>query len=67
MKIIAKISVQFDCKNCGERCETESDYIWIDETSIFKCDFCGAASRIQIIQVEEKEDDRETFCRANND
>ncbi|MBA3632639.1 MAG: hypothetical protein H0W58_07505 [Acidobacteria bacterium] len=55
MKIIAKISVQFDCKNCGEKCETESDYIWIDETKIFRCDFCGASSKIQFVPVEEKE------------
>ncbi len=59
MKIIAKISVQFDCKNCGERCETESDYIWIDESKIFRCDFCGAASKIQFVPVEEKEKSNE--------
>ncbi len=59
MKIIAKISVQFDCKNCGERCETESDYIWIDESKIFRCDFCGAAAKIQFVPVEEKETSNE--------
>ena len=55
MKIIAKISVQFDCESCGEKCETESDYIWIDESKIFRCDFCGTASKIQFVPVEEKE------------
>ena len=55
MKIIAKISVAFDCKTCGERCETESDYIWIDETKNFRCQFCGAKTRIQFVPVEEKE------------
>lgn len=55
MRIIAKISVQFDCKNCGERCETESDYIWIDEARIFTCDFCGAKTRIDFVPVEKEE------------
>ena len=55
MKIVAKISVQFDCKTCGEKCETESDYIWIDETKIFHCDFCGAKTRFELVPVEEKE------------
>jgi len=32
MKLTAKISVVFDCHNCGERCENESDFIWIDES-----------------------------------
>lgn len=55
MKIIAKISVQFGCETCGEKCETESDYIWIDETRIFRCDFCGAETRIKFVPVEKKE------------
>lgn len=55
MKIIAKISVAFDCETCGERCETESDFIWIDESRIFRCDFCGAAAKIRFVPVEEKE------------
>ena len=55
MKIIAKISVAFDCGTCGERCETESDYIWIDESRIFRCDFCGAKTQIKFVPVEEKE------------
>lgn len=55
MKIIAKISVAFDCQTCGERNETESDYIWIDESRIFKCDFCGAAAKIQFVQIEKQE------------
>ena len=55
MKIIAKISVQFDCQSCGERCETESDYIWIDESRIFRCQFCGAKTRINFVPVGEKE------------
>ncbi len=59
MKIVAKISVQFDCETCGERCENESDYIWIDETKIFRCDFCGAAAKIQFVPVEEKEKSNE--------
>ncbi len=57
MKIIAKISVQFDCKNCGERCETESDFIWIDERRVFQCDFCGAKTRFELVPVEEKKDE----------
>ena len=67
MKIQTKIFVIYDCRECGERCETETDFPWIDETSVFKCDFCGATSKIQIILVVEKKDDRETFCSANND
>ncbi len=59
MKIIAKFSVAFDCRECGERCETESDFIWIEESRIFHCDFCGAASKIQIVPVEEKEKSNE--------
>ena len=55
MKIIAKISVAFGCESCGEKCETESDYIWIDESRIFRCDFCGAAAKIQFVPVGEKE------------
>ena len=55
MKITAKISVAFDCESCGEKCETESDYIWIDESRIFRCDFCGAKTQIKFVPVEEKE------------
>ncbi len=55
MKLTAKISVVFDCHNCGERCENESDFIWIDEDRIFRCDFCGAAAKIQFVPVEGKE------------
>ncbi len=55
MKIQTKISIVFDCKSCGERCETETDFPWIDESRVFKCDFCGAASKIQIVPVSEKE------------
>ncbi len=55
MKLTAKITVVFDCHNCGERCENESDFIWIDESRIFRCDFCGAASMIQIVPAAEKE------------
>ncbi len=55
MKINAKIFVVYDCQNCGERCETETDFPWIDESSVFKCDFCGAASKIGFVSVEEKE------------
>lgn len=55
MKIVAKISVAFDCAECGTRCETESDYIWIDETKTFRCDFCGAASKVELVPVVKKE------------
>lgn len=67
MKINTKICVVYDCENCGERCETETDFPWIDDASIFKCDFCGAVSKIQITQIEEKKDERETFCSADHD
>lgn len=69
MKINTKISIIYDCGACGERCETETDFPWIDETSIFKCDFCGAASQIKIVPVTEKEkgDDRETLRPASDD
>lgn len=67
MKIQAKISIAFNCENCGERCETETDFPWLDETSVFKCDFCGAISKIQMIQIEEKNDERKTLSRADND
>ena len=67
MKINTKICVIYDCKSCGERCETETDFPWLDEMSIFKCDFCGATSRIQMILVKEKTDDRETLRSASND
>ena len=55
MKIIAKISVQFDCESCGEKCEIESDYIWIDESKVFRCDFCGAETQIKFVPFKEKE------------
>ena len=55
MKISAKLTVEFDCRECGERCETETDFPWIDESRVFKCDFCGAAFKIQIVSVSEKE------------
>ena len=55
MKIVAKISVSFDCQSCGEKCETESDYIWIDESRVFRCDFCGAETQIKFVPVKEKE------------
>ena len=55
MKIVAKISVAFDCAECGIKGETESDYIWIDETKTFRCDFCGAASKIELVPVVQKE------------
>ncbi len=55
MKIQAKICVVYDCQACGERCETETDFPWIDETSIFKCDFCGSASKISFIPIKGKE------------
>ncbi len=67
MKIQAKISIVYDCRSCGERCETETDFPWIDESRVLKCDFCGVASKIQMILIEEKNDDRETFCQAGND
>ncbi len=54
MKLTAKISVVFDCHNCGERCENESDFIWIDEGRVFCCDFCGAETQIRFVPVEEK-------------
>lgn len=57
MKIQTKISIAYDCKSCGERCETETDFPWIDESRVFKCDFCGAASKLKIVPVEEKTDD----------
>ena len=57
MKISAKLTVEFDCRNCGERCETETDFPWIDESRAFQCDFCGAASKIKIVPIEEKTDD----------
>ena len=57
MKIVAKISVQFDCNTCGEKCETESDYIWIDEARVFTCDFCGAKLRFELVPVEEENDE----------
>lgn len=59
MKIIAKISVAFDCETCGEKCETESDYIHIDESRVFRCDFCGAKTRIKFVPVTEKEKSNE--------
>ena len=55
MKIQTKICVVYDCKSCSERCETETDFPWVDETKIFRCDFCGAASKIQFVPIEEKE------------
>ncbi len=55
MKISAKITVEFDCKSCGEICETETDFPWIDESRVFKCDFCGAASKIQFVPIQEEE------------
>lgn len=59
MKLTAKISVVFDCETCGERCEDESDFGWIDESRIFRCDFCGATAKIQLVPVKEKEKDDE--------
>jgi transcription elongation factor Elf1 len=55
MKIQAKISIVYDCQTCGERCEIELDFPWIDETKIFRCDFCGAASKIQFVSIQQKE------------
>lgn len=57
MKIQTKILIAYDCKSCGESCETETDFPWIDESYVFKCDFCGAASKITIVSIEEKNND----------